>query len=46
MVAQSLGYSSESAFSHAFKRETGMSPKAWRLTELSMGRAQLCQGIL
>lgn len=31
VVAQSLGYASESAFSTAFKRETGMSPKAWRL---------------
>lgn len=30
MVAQSLGYTSESAFSNAFKRETGLSPKAWR----------------
>lgn len=30
-VAQSLGYASESAFSNAFKRETGRSPKAWRL---------------
>lgn len=30
-VAQTLGYTSESAFSTAFKRETGKSPKAWRL---------------
>lgn len=30
-VAQTLGYASESAFSTAFKRETGKSPKAWRL---------------
>jgi len=30
VVAQSLGYSSESAFSHAFKRMTGHSPKAYR----------------
>ncbi|MGU3525618.1 AraC family transcriptional regulator [Enterobacteriaceae bacterium C23F] len=30
-IALSLGYTSESAFSHAFKRETGMSPKTWRL---------------
>lgn len=29
-IAQSLGYKSESAFSNAFKRETGLSPKAWR----------------
>ncbi|MGF7190415.1 AraC-like DNA-binding protein [Robbsia andropogonis] len=30
IVAQSLGYTSESAFSHAFKRVTGRSPKACR----------------
>ncbi|MGN6317818.1 AraC family transcriptional regulator [Trinickia sp.] len=30
VVAQSLGYSSESAFSNAFKRVTGRSPKAYR----------------
>jgi AraC-like DNA-binding protein len=30
LVAQSLGYSSESAFSHAFKRVTGSSPTAYR----------------
>ena len=30
IVARSLGYTSESAFSNAFKRETGLSPKAWR----------------
>lgn len=30
VVAQSLGYSSESAFSNAFKRVTGKSPKAYR----------------
>ncbi|WP_114812176.1 AraC family transcriptional regulator [Paraburkholderia kururiensis] len=30
VVAQALGYSSESAFSHAFKRMTGRSPKAYR----------------
>ncbi|MGY2172769.1 AraC family transcriptional regulator [Pseudomonas gingeri] len=29
-VAQALGYTSESAFSNAFKRETGLAPKAWR----------------
>lgn len=29
-VAQSLGYASESAFSHAFKRVTGNSPKTYR----------------
>lgn len=31
VVAQTLGYASDSAFSNAFKRETGLSPKAWRL---------------
>lgn len=30
VVAQTLGYASESAFSHAFKRVTGSSPKAYR----------------
>lgn len=30
VVGQSLGYSSESAFSNAFKRVTGRSPRAWR----------------
>lgn len=34
-VAQSLGYASVSAFSNAFKRETGLSPKAWRQTTIS-----------
>ncbi|WP_168559182.1 AraC family transcriptional regulator [Rhizobacter sp. SG703] len=30
VVAHSLGYTSESAFSNAFKRINGRSPKAWR----------------
>jgi AraC-like DNA-binding protein len=30
VVAQSLGYASESAFSNAFKRVTGRSPRTWR----------------
>lgn len=30
VLARSLGYTSESAFSHAFKRATGKSPKTWR----------------
>jgi AraC-like DNA-binding protein len=30
VVARSLGYASESAFSHAFKRLTGNSPKSYR----------------
>lgn len=29
-LALSLGYASESAFSHAFKRETGVAPKRFR----------------
>lgn len=29
-VANALGYSSVSAFSNVFKRETGLAPKAWR----------------
>lgn len=32
VVAQSLGYTSESAFSNAFKRATGRSPRAYRKT--------------
>lgn len=34
-IAQSLGYASESAFSNAFKRTTGMSPRAFRTTTAS-----------
>ncbi|APR78632.1 Transcriptional regulator, AraC family protein [Minicystis rosea] len=29
-IARSLGYASESAFSHAFKRETGLAPRHYR----------------
>jgi AraC-like DNA-binding protein len=31
-LAQSLGYTSESAFSHAFRRVTGMAPKHYRIS--------------
>lgn len=34
VIAQNLGYASESAFSNAFKRVTGQSPKAYRLSHL------------
>jgi AraC-like DNA-binding protein len=40
VVARSLGYASESAFSHAFKRVTGQSPKAYR----SAARTALAAG--
>ena len=30
LIARSIGYTSESAFTHAFKRATGLSPKAYR----------------
>lgn len=39
VVAQTLGYSSESAFSNAFKRVTGRSPKACRTALRARGRA-------
>ena len=32
LIAQTLGYASESAFSNAFKRITGQSPKAFRVS--------------
>jgi AraC-like DNA-binding protein len=35
-VAQSLGYTSESAFSNAFKRATGRSPRAYRKNAVSI----------
>ena len=38
VVAQTLGYASESAFSHAFKRATGNSPKAYRTALRSTNR--------
>jgi AraC-like DNA-binding protein len=36
MIAQNLGYASESAFSNAFRRVTGQSPKAYRLAHVQM----------
>lgn len=36
VVAQSLGYTSESAFSNAFKRATGRSPRAYRNIPLAV----------
>ena len=34
-LATQLGYASESAFSHAFKREVGVGPRAYRRVERS-----------
>jgi AraC-like DNA-binding protein len=39
-LAESLGYASESAFSHAFKRVTGRAPKWVRREEGSIVMAQ------
>jgi len=39
VIARSLGYTSESAFSNAFKRFTGQSPKSWRNAEQLAGSA-------
>lgn len=33
VIAQSLGYTSESAFSHAFKRASGQSPRLYRMSQ-------------
>lgn len=38
-IAQSLGYGTESAFSHAFKRVTGMAPGQYRKTSLAPARS-------
>ncbi|WP_448097491.1 helix-turn-helix domain-containing protein [Luteibacter yeojuensis] len=38
LVGQALGYTSESAFSNAFKRMTGHSPKAYRNTSRLPGQ--------
>jgi AraC-like DNA-binding protein len=38
LIAQSLGYTSESAFSNAFKRMTGQSPKAYRHASRAVDR--------
>ncbi|BDU20072.1 AraC family transcriptional regulator [Dyella sp. GSA-30] len=40
VIAGSLGYTSESAFSNAFKRVTGSSPKAYRGAARSSGATQ------
>ncbi|APR35744.1 AraC family transcriptional regulator [Paraburkholderia sp. SOS3] len=45
VIAQSLGYASESAFSHAFKRITGSSPKTFRHAERMSGSRVAEDGI-
>lgn len=40
VVAQSLGYTSVSAFNNVFKRDTGLTPKAWRLAARSSSSTQ------
>ncbi|NTF46560.1 AraC family transcriptional regulator [Rhizobium rhizogenes] len=42
-IAQSVGYASESAFSNAFKRVTGCSPKAYRSIARSAEQAPIDQ---
>ena len=39
-IARSLGYKSESAFSHAFKRVTGIGPRAYRMLPRSARRSR------
>jgi AraC-like DNA-binding protein len=39
-LAQSLGYTSDSAFSHAFKRVTGMAPKHYRIFSYAGNRRE------
>jgi AraC-like DNA-binding protein len=39
VLALSLGYASESAFSNAFKRTIGVAPKHYRINSRSVERA-------
>src|ERR1700691_4320874 len=39
-LARSLGYTSDSAFSHAFKRVTGMAPKHYRIFSYAGNRRE------
>ncbi|WP_073052116.1 AraC family transcriptional regulator [Kaistia soli] len=36
-IAAALGYADTSAFSNAFRRQTGQSPRVWRTTHLAQG---------
>ena len=38
-LAESLGYESDSAFSNAFKRRTGMAPKHYQSVLAQMGQS-------